>query len=692
MHNFAESIKLLQDHLPEYLKEHGIDISKPFKCPNPECGCNTAHYVPTKKRVICSTCKCEYDIVDMERLYTNELKVGVVTQNLFAKYHIDWINDKNIETQCSELNKDSAYREKELYFMRSELNLPIAAGFAKENGIDPSTLRKIEHIGVDSMQRVKDANGRKVYHPALIIPTTKDHTAYIAVDMITQREYRNSESIKDTIYGFKNLYDQDFDSKQCVFVVESIMDGLAIMEAGGKVISLESTTEAQVSTFLSVIGSKHPKHPLVLAFRDRTESDKACETIQAYCAETKIESYYFRDGTTINDVYGSPLAALKADRSAFISTVREFNFPQRHLYIEKTSGKNYVSLLEQYVDETRKHKPVTTGLVSLDAALGGGLRPYLYVIGGRTGSGKSALFIQIANEIAKNGVDIMYFTLEISRNEIVARMLSDIIKHKIDKGVLPHTCAVTENDILFGDSRDRLPSAALNAIKDAEAEFSAYSDHLFILESVIDTKVSEIIKAVDDHTKMMRRKPVVVVDYLQVLKKEDKYASDKESIDYNIHALKALAHAYMTPVVCLTSFNRASNSSSAAAESASSGSGQIEYTADIFASWQQRDHELSYEEWRKSRTDMRDMELFILKNRHGNAFTGLPMDYYPKYNYIIEDTSASASGSRKPARTADISKEDLAEETDDALVQAQSADDGTVNFDEADDADDLAEY
>ena len=68
------------------------------------------------------------------------------------------------------------------------------------------------------------------------------------------------------------------------------------------------------------------------------------------------------------------------------------------------------------------------------------------------------------------------------------------------------------------------------------------------------------------------------------------------------------------------------------------------------------------------------------------------MDYYPKYNYIIEDTSASASGSRKPARTADISKEDLAEETDDALVQAQSADDGTVNFDEADDADDLAEY
>lgn len=674
MHNFSECIKQLQNHTPEYLAEHGIDVKKPFKCPNPQCGAEDARYVPARKLVVCPHCGQQFDIVDLERLNTGTLKVGKVTLDLFAKYGIEWVNDRNIEAQYAELNKDAGYREKELYFMRSELNISNASHFADENGINMKTIRSIPHAGVDNMQRVSDAEGRKVYHPALIIPTNSDHTAYITVDMVTLREYRNSVTLKEAMFGLDNLYDTDFDAKQCVYVVESMMDCIAIMEAGGRAVALQSPCEAQINTFIAAIGSKKPKHPLVVALRDRTESDKASETLTAYCKEARIECYHFTENTTINSVYGSPLQALKNDRNEFIKTIQAFNYPQRFMYIEQASGKNYVSLLEQYAEETKNLKPITTGLPKLNETFGGGLRPYLYVIGGRTGSGKSALTIQIANEIAKSGKDVMYVTLEVSRNEIVARIIADIIKHKIDAGELSHICAVSENDIMFGDRRESLPPVAIDAIHKAEEEFTAYSPHLFIIESVVDTTVSQIVKAADDHTKMMGHTPVIIVDYLQALKKEDKYASDKESIDYNIHTLKALARKMITPVICLTSYNRLSNSESAVSESAGAGSGQIEYTADVLASWQQRNHELSYEEWRKSCYTVRDMELFILKNRHGDAFTSVPLDYYPVYNYIIESDDAPSDKPIPARRTAEVPKNELKKEVEDALSQAAEPD------------------
>ena len=135
----------------------------------------------------------------------------------------------------------------------------------------------------------------------------------------------------------------------------------------------------------------------------------------------------------------------------------------------------------------------------------------------------------------------------------------------------------------------------------------------------------------------------------------------------------------ITPVICLTSYNRLSNSESAVSESAGAGSGQIEYTADVLASWQQRNHELSYEEWRKSCYTVRDMELFILKNRHGDAFTSVPLDYYPVYNYIIEGTDTSSDTSADTKRKVSIPQNELKKEVEDALSQTAEPDSKASN-------------
>ena len=67
---------------------------------------------------------------------------------------------------------------------------------------------------------------------------------------------------------------------------------------------------------------------------------------------------------------------------------------------------------------------VRTGIRALDKLLGGGMvQSGLYILAGRPGMGKSALGIAIAEYIARTTGKVDYFSLEMSREQIMARRL-----------------------------------------------------------------------------------------------------------------------------------------------------------------------------------------------------------------------------------------------------------------------------
>ena len=68
---------------------------------------------------------------------------------------------------------------------------------------------------------------------------------------------------------------------------------------------------------------------------------------------------------------------------------------------------------------------IKTGFNSLDKLLSGGLYSGLYLIGGGTSVGKTAVMLQIADQIAAGGHDVLYLSLEMGEVAVLFRNMTE---------------------------------------------------------------------------------------------------------------------------------------------------------------------------------------------------------------------------------------------------------------------------
>lgn len=78
------------------------------------------------------------------------------------------------------------------------------------------------------------------------------------------------------------------------------------------------------------------------------------------------------------------------------------------------------------VEQSGHSLGLKTGIKTLDYILGGFGDRKFYLLAGRPGMGKSALALQIAHNIAKRGLGILIFALEMTADDIAARLTSSI--------------------------------------------------------------------------------------------------------------------------------------------------------------------------------------------------------------------------------------------------------------------------
>lgn len=323
-------------------------------------------------------------------------------------------------------------------------------------------------------------------------------------------------------------------------------------------------------------------------------------------------------------------ASLAATRD-LVEDAPPYRFPSAADYLADDFWKD--------VARNARQIPVNTGFTQLDKQLDGRLYAGLYVVGSVSSLGKTAFCLQMADHIAAQGQDVLFFTLEMSRMEMVARSLTRVL-FTSGGGASQYNIG----HVLY-DKVDK--DALAEAVR---AYHAGMAGHIAFIEGGFGIGVEEVAEQAMLHYAATGRAPVLFVDYLQILRAPDPRMSDKQVMDHCVVRLKRLSRELDTPVIAVSSFNR-QNYSEEVNMAAFKESGAIEYSADFVLGLQARGisarSAAPLDEKKLARMvagqtkdakqqDPRPIEAVTLKNRRGPAWACFELDFYPRQNYFAE--------------------------------------------------------
>jgi replicative DNA helicase len=354
-------------------------------------------------------------------------------------------------TEPQTASKDEDFRDfykeaKEKLNKEYELN---KTNYLKERGISIETRNrfKIGYVEDWISPTTKKAGKNLSPSPRVIIPTSD--SSYVARD--TRADIKEYKIVKEGKSHLFNLEALAKESNEPIFVVEGKIDALSVIEAGGEAIGLGGVSN--INLLISELGKKGEearKHPFIICL----DNDKAGEDESKKLQEMlKTKGFAFEDKSKEMPCIMRPLTENKesADRikayckdpnEALVEKKEEFKSAIKNVKTQATKNfekkreeerENYI---QEYVDKILgiaeyffiEKNPIETGLTELDKFLDGGLYAGLYILVAAPSAGKTTFALQIADNMAKAGQDVLFFSGEMTINEMVAKSVSRLSK------------------------------------------------------------------------------------------------------------------------------------------------------------------------------------------------------------------------------------------------------------------------
>ena len=471
--------------------------------------------------------------------------------------------------------------------------------------------------------------------PRLIIPTsTGSYLARDTRDEIPAEQKPYSKSKVGSIQLFNKRALQT--ATKPIFIVEGELDALSIIEVGGEAVALGTTTKSKA--LVELLKAQAPAQALIIALDNDEAGQRASRELTEGLQGLNIPCYSFNPCGEYKDAN----EALQRDREALTIAVAEAEHLQdeeeqakRDAYL-KNSTANYLQSFINGIADSVDTPYIPTGFKKLDSVLDGGLYEGLYIVGAISSLGKTTIITQIADQIARAGTDVLIFSLEMARAEIMAKSIS---RHTLQSVLATGgdiRNAKTARGITTGKRYIDYSQTERDLINNAIMEYSQYAQNIYISEGVGDIGAEQIRETVQKHILYTGKTPVVIIDYLQILAPYSERATDKQNTDKAVMELKRISRDYKTPVIGISSFNRA-NYKEAVTMEAFKESGAIEYSSDILIGLQLKGAgKKDFDANEAKRKDPREIELVILKNRNGRTGDSLSFNFYPLFNYFEE--------------------------------------------------------
>lgn len=438
---------------------------------------------------------------------------------------------------------------------------------------------------------------------------------------------------------------------QPCFVVESPLCAISIMQEGGSAVALSGAANHNI--LLQEL-SKIPAPALLILSLD---NDEPGQQQQAKLAEElKAAGINYIDDVSILEDCKDPNELLQKDPArlrdniTYASSHAEriaaaLKEKEQAAYLETSTAGTFDGFLA-YLRRNADRDPVPTGFPSLDKILNGGLVPGLYIMGAVSSLGKTALMVNIADNIAAAGTDVLYFSLEMSKYELMARSISRLSFSLAGKNKDNVDNAFSTFGVMFGAKQINEPGSLL---KDAaEIYRQTVAPHIWYFEGVGSITVDEIRKAVRQHIAKTGRKPVVFVDYLQIIAAPDPRATDKHNTDVIVTTLKQMSRDEDIPVFCISSLNRM-NYNEPVNMAAFKESGAIEYGSDVLIGlqlyglgWEGSEskdkHKARIQKLieKAEKDDRISIQVRVLKNRNGRRGDSGELQFTKRFNSFFE--------------------------------------------------------
>ncbi len=551
-------------------------------------------------------------------------------------------NNKNTVANNEDLRKE-VIAEKEaaaaaLPGSEKGLSYLLARGISKDMAIK-NKLGYIEYYGREGMNS-----------PAIMIPDSQD--SYTARSIIHNdgRKVRKRKGGERQGYFNAGILDNP---PLVVYIVEGQFDALSIMEVGGQAIATGGQGNHLPEEIL-----KHDKKPFFIILPDNDRQKDGSPDYSRGKGYTKGKELYEALNATgvkaffINTADPKQWPAdikdaneyLVKDRAAFTELIRSHAQIIEDKLLGRVSG-----FLEDFISQAAGNTPpIASGFNNLDKALEGGLHAGLIVVGAISSLGKTTWALNLAESMAAAGQDVLFISLEMSRFELIAKLISKGTAETCLKDGLPLSRAKTNLGISDFTRYNNYSQEEMKLIQNSfEAFKNTASKHLYIKEGMGNIGVKEIKNYVENHKEITGQTPVIIVDYLQILAPADPRSTDKQNTDNNVVELKRISRDFNTPVIAISSLNR-ENYTAPINMAAFKESGAIEYTSDILIGLQyfgmdymegektqareERIRQLIKENKLKAKKGQPvQIQLKILKNRSG-SLADMGFNYYPMFN------------------------------------------------------------
>ena len=514
---------------------------------------------------------------------------------------------------------------------------------AAQNSLNSESIAYLKGRGFSEEEIHRFGFGFNPRTRRIIIPWSTQNDEYYHIDRAMDDD-ATPKYLKPSSQevGAQPVHDELAFEQRFFFVVEGLFDAFAIMACGYPAVALGSVDD---KAFIEK--AQTYKGCIILALDCDDAGRAGAKRVAAKLADVDIQFASSLPGAKdACELLASDRGALEKWCASNMASAVAVVLEKKEERLRSLSCVNPADAATDIYMLEDADDPIPTGVRVLDNALGGGLKRGLIMLGAVSSVGKTTLLNMIADNLAESGTPVLFVTIEQSARELTAKSLSRhmyLVDHEL--GNVSYSDLDTKSErMCWSEKRNNLLAEAWSWFTEHVAPHERY------LQARDQPSVADIAETAYAMKDRFDTKPIVIIDYLQLLAPMSDRDSDKQAVDKNVMALRQLSRDMKTTIICVSSLNRASYSGTIDIDSFKE-SGAIEYGADILLGLQPRNLAESLEgvsegkqkaEAKKIMTNMkaafrRECELVILKQRAGVVpAKGLPIDFLPRFSLFEE--------------------------------------------------------